>query len=64
MLGKAPRDILLEILQNHKLASFTTDMHDDKSMPVCTCGHMLAEETIEEHQTQLITVAFLSFIKP
>ena len=64
MLGKAPRDILLEILQNHKLNSFTTDKYDDASIPACICGHMLADESIEEHQTQLITVAFLDFIKP
>lgn len=64
MLGKAPRDILLEILTNHKLATFVTDKHDDESMPSCICGHMLADESIEEHQTQLITVAFLGLIKP
>lgn len=64
MLGKSPREVLLEILRNHKLEVFANDSHDDMSFPSCKCGHLLGDMSIEEHQTELITLAFLNFIKP
>ena len=63
MLGKAPRDVFLDILSSHKLQMFTTDAHADKTIPTCLCGHALAEETIEEHQTDLIIKTFLNLMK-
>ena len=61
-MNHAPRDVLLNILREHKLFPYTTDLHDDKTMPSCSCGHALAEETIEEHQTDLIVTTFLKII--
>lgn len=63
MLGKAPRDVLLDILHSHKLLAFPTDAHADGSMPTCSCGHALADDTIEEHQTDLIVKTFLNLLK-
>lgn len=50
------QSIIAEILIEHKVLRYSNDLHDDSSIASCSCGHLLADESIEEHQAEIIAI--------
>ena len=51
------KESIQQLLEDHKLLDYSNDLHDDSTVPSCKCGHLLADDSIEEHQAELIVIA-------